>query len=61
MEFDCEKYVKLIMKSDKRESTKGIELANQEKIRMFEMKENYKYSEILYMDDVKQAKRKEKK
>ena len=35
--------------------TEGIELPNQERIRMPRVKENYKYLEILEADTIKQA------
>ena len=47
MEFGTEKSAMLIMENRKRETTKGIELPNQENIRTLEEKENYKYLEIL--------------
>ena len=43
------------MKSGKRQITEGIELPNQEKIRMLGEKENYKYLGILEVDTTKQA------
>ena len=42
MEFGLEKCVKLIMRSKKREIIEGIELPNQERIRMLGEKETYK-------------------
>ena len=54
MEFGINKCAMLIMKSRKRETTKRIELPNQESIRMFGEKENYKYLEILEVDIIKQ-------
>ena len=50
----------LIKKSEKRETTEGTELPNQEKIRMLGEKENYKYLGILEADTIKQAEMKEK-
>ena len=50
-----------IMKSGKRQTTEGIELPNQESIRMLGEKENYKYLGILEVDTLKQEKMKEKK
>ena len=59
MEFDAEKYATLIMRSWKRQITKGIELENQERIRNPVEKENYKYLGILEADTTKQVKVKE--
>ena len=42
MEFSIEKRSMLIMRSGKRQMTKGIELLNQEEIRTFEEKEAFK-------------------
>ena len=47
MEFGFEKCAMLIMKCEKRQITDKIELLNQERIRKFGEKENYKYFEIL--------------
>ena len=47
LEFDRDKCAMLVMKSDKRHITEGIELPNQEKLRTFGEKETYKYLEIL--------------
>ena len=60
IEFGMEKYAVHIMKSRKRQITEGIELPNQDKIRMFGEKENYKYLGILEADTIKQAEMKEK-
>ena len=60
MEFSIEKCVTQIMKSEKRETAKGIELSNQESIRKFGEKENYKYLGILEPDTIKRAKMKKK-
>ena len=43
MEFAREKCAMLIMKSIKQQMMEGIELPNQEKIRMLKEKETYKY------------------
>ena len=47
----------LTMKSEKRQITEGIKLANQERIRE---KENYKYLGVLEADIIKQVEMKEK-
>ena len=60
MEFGTEKCALLIMKSEKRETTEGRELLNQETIRMLGEKENYKYLEILESKNIKQTEMKEK-
>ena len=59
-EFGIEKCAILIMKSGKRQMTEGIELRNQEKIRMLEEKVSYKYLGILESDAVRHTKMKEK-
>ena len=41
------------MRSRKRQMMKGIELPDQEKIRTLKEKENYKYLEILEVDNIK--------
>ena len=43
-----------------RNDIKGIELPNQEKIRMLREKETYKYLGILEVDTIKQVEMKEK-
>ena len=43
MEFSTEKCAMLIMKNEKSETTKGIELANQKSIRTLRENENYMY------------------
>ena len=43
MEFGIEKCIMQIMRSGKRQMTEGIEVPNQEKIRTFQDKEDYKY------------------
>ena len=47
MEFGIEKCAMLEMKSSKRHLTDGIEVSNQDKIRMLGEKETYKYLGIL--------------
>ena len=58
MEFGIEKCAMLIMKSRKRETMEGIELPNQEKIRM--LRKKYKYSGILEANIIKQTETNEK-
>ena len=53
MEFCIKKGVMLVMKSGKRNMTNGMELPNQEKIKMLGEKESYKYFEILEADTIK--------
>ena len=60
MEFTIEKCSMLIMKRGKRQMMEGIELPNQEKIRMLGVMEIYKYLEILKADTIKQSEMKEK-
>ena len=48
------------MKSGKRQMTEGIELPNQEKIRILREMETYKYLGILEADTIKQAEMKER-
>ena len=50
----------LVMKSDKRHLTDGMELPNQDKIRTLGEKETYKYLAILEADTIKQEERKGK-
>ena len=59
MEFGIEKGAILIMKSRKSETTEGIELQNQERIKRFGKKENSKYLGILKVDVIKQEEMKE--
>ena len=59
MEFGIEKWAMFIMKSRK-QIIEGIELQNQEKIRMRGEKEHYKYFEILEADTIKLTEMKEK-
>ena len=61
MEFDREKCVMVLMRSGKRHITKGIELPNQEKIKMLGERETFKYLGILEADTIKQGEKKEKK
>ena len=42
------------MKSEKIEIMKGMKLLNQERIKMHDKKENYKYSAVLKTDSIKQ-------
>ena len=60
MEFAIEKCAMLIMKSGKRQMTKGIKLPNQGKIRTPGLK-TYKYLGILEADIIKHAEMKERK
>ena len=60
MEFGIEKSALLVMKSDKRHLTDGMELPNQDKIRTLGEKETYKYLSILKADTIKQVEIKEK-
>ena len=60
-EFGIEKCAMLVMKSDKRHLTDGMELPNQDKIRTLGEKEMYKYLGILEADTIKQVEMKEKK
>ena len=60
MEFGIEKCAMLVMKSDKRHITEGVELPNQVVIKMFGEKEAYKYLGILEADSIKQQEMKEK-
>ena len=60
MDFGIEKYAVLVMKSGKRHLTDGIELPNQDKIRMHAENETYKYLGILEADTIKQVEMKDK-
>ena len=51
-EFDIEKCAMMIMESGKRETIEGIELLNQESIRIVGEKENYNLG-ILEVDTIK--------
>ena len=53
MEFGIEKCAMIGMKSGKRGTVEGIELLNQESIRLLGEKENYKYLGILDKDRIK--------
>ncbi len=55
MEFGIEKCTLLVMKSGKQHLTDGIELPNQDKIRMLAENETYKYLGILEADTIKQV------
>ena len=59
MEFGIGKCAMLVMKSDKRHMTDGIELPNQDRIRTLEEKETYKYLSILEGDIIKQVQMKD--
>ena len=54
MEFGIEKCIQLVLKSDKRHLTEGIEQPNKDKIRTLAENETYKYLEILEADTIKQ-------
>ena len=60
MEFGIEKCALLVMKSSKRYLTNGMELPNQDKIRMLAENETYKYLGILEADIIKQIEMKNK-
>ena len=60
MEFAIEKYSMVVMKSDKRHMNEGMELPNQDKIRMLAENETYKYLGILEADTIKQVEMKDK-
>ena len=60
MEFGIEKCAMLVMKSGKRHMTDGMELANQDKIRMVGENETDRYLGILEADTIKQVKMKGK-
>ena len=55
-----EKSAMLIMKSGKRHMTDRMEQQNQEKIRKYGEKKNYKYLGILEADTIKQVEMKDK-
>ena len=61
MEFSIEECAMLKTKSGKRQIMEGMELSNQERIRMLGEKEDYKYLGILEIDTIKQVEKKEKK
>ena len=48
------------MRSNKQQIMEGIDRPNQERIRTFEEKKNYKHLEIWEADTIKQAEMKEK-
>ena len=54
MGFDIEKCTMLVIKSDKRHTTEGIELWNQIVIKTLGEKEAYKYLRVLEADTIKQ-------
>ena len=60
MEFGIEKCAMLIMKSDKRHVTDGMELPYHDRIRTLEENETYKYLGILEADTIKQVQMKGK-
>ena len=60
MKSGIEKWAMVIKKRGKGHITEGMELPNQENIRMRQEKEIYKYLGILDADTVKQVKKKEK-
>ena len=60
MEFGIEKCAILIIRGGKQHMIEGIELPNQEKIRMLGEKEFFKYLGILEADTIKQMEMKEK-
>ena len=60
MESGAEKCAILIIKSRKRQMGERIEVPNQERIRRFREKKNYKYLGILKGDTIKQAEMREK-
>ena len=55
MEYDIEKYAMLIIKSRKQQTTEGIELPNQNKIRTLGEKETYKYLGLFQAATIEQA------
>ena len=60
LEFGIEKCAMLVMKSGKRHMTDGMELPNQDKIRMLGENKTDKYLGILETDTIKQVKMKDK-
>ena len=58
--FSHKKCAMLIIKSEKRHKTEGLELPNQDKIITFGEMETYKYLGILEADTIKHAKMKKK-
>ena len=59
MKFRIEICTVLVMKIDKRHLTDGMEMSNQEKIKMLGEKETYNYLGIFEADTLKQADKKE--
>ena len=60
MEFGMEKWAIIVMKSDKRHLTDGMELPNQDEIRTLAENETDKYLGILEVDTIKQVEMKDK-
>ena len=60
MEFGIEKCFMLVIKNGKRHMTDGMELQNQDKIRMLGKNETYKYLGILEADTIKHVEMKDK-
>ena len=60
MELGIEKCALLVMKSGKRHRTDGMDLPNQDKIRMLGENETYKYLGILEADTIRQVEMKGK-
>ena len=60
MEFGREKCTMLVMKSDKRQLTDGMELPNKDKIKTLLENETYKYLGILEAETIKQVEMKDK-
>ena len=55
MAFGIEKYAMLVTKSVKRHTTGGIDLPNQDKIKMLVENDAYKYLGILEAETIKQV------
>ena len=60
MEFGIEKCATLVMKSGKQHLTHGMELPNQDKIKILTENETYNYLGILEADTIKQVEMKDK-
>ena len=60
MEFGIQKCAMLVMKSNKRQLTDGMQLPNEDKIKTFAENKTYKYLGILEADTIKQVEMKEK-
>ena len=60
MKFGIEKCAVLVMKSDKRQLTGGMERPNQDKIKTLAENETYKYLDILEADTIIQVEMKKK-